>query len=134
MVEHNSNVPIYIQIKNDIKEKILSGQLKIGDKIASEIELMELYSVSRVTLRNAISELSNEGLLIKKQGKGTFVNKNKLKNKLEHLKSFSETCKLHGLIPSSKTLEVKVMIPTDEQKKFFNWMMKTRLFMYDDLD
>lgn len=117
MIDHNSDVPIYQQIKNDIKGKIISGKLKSGNKIASEIDLMKEYGVSRVTLRNAISELSNEGLLIKKQGKGTYVNKCKLKNKLEHLKSFTETCNAEGLTSKSKTIITDIIIPSDEQKE-----------------
>ncbi len=120
MIDLQSEIPIYIQIRDDIKGKILSGKLACGDKIASEQKLMEEYNVSRVTLRNAIAALSKEGLLIKKQGKGTFVNTRKIQNKLELLNSFTETCKGAGLCSKSKTLLSKIESPSPTQKSILN--------------
>jgi GntR family transcriptional regulator len=52
---------LYIQIKNPIKERILTGKLKSGDKIPSERELCSLFEVSRITVRQAINEAIKEG-------------------------------------------------------------------------
>ncbi len=77
--------PKYIKIKNYIIENIMSGKLKIGDKIPSENELSELFSVSRVTANTAIRELSTLGMVERIQGKGTFVkSENEFFNTIDH--------------------------------------------------
>jgi GntR family transcriptional regulator of arabinose operon len=64
---------LYSQIINDIKQQILSGVLKPGDKLPTELELAELYNVSRTTSQRALIELEREGFISRKQGKGSFV-------------------------------------------------------------
>lgn len=73
----NTIVPIYYQIKQDIKKSIVSGEFNPGDKIPSENDLSMKFNVSRLTLRQAISQLNQEGFLISKRGIGTFVTTNK---------------------------------------------------------
>lgn len=72
MIDRSSYEPIYQQVKRDIQEQILSGQIKIGDKLMSEAEMIRHYNVGRVTIRNALSELVAAGCLRKEQGLGTF--------------------------------------------------------------
>ena len=66
-------MPLYVQIVGNIKYAIDSGELKVGDRLPSETELGKRYSVSRITVRRAISELVDAGYLVKRQGRGTFV-------------------------------------------------------------
>ena len=70
-------MPIYYQIKETINDWIISGEYKAGSKIPSENELAEIFQVSRLTVRRAISMLIQEGLLHSKRGEGTFVTTNK---------------------------------------------------------
>jgi GntR family transcriptional regulator len=65
--------PLYRQIKLLITQSLVSGEWGPGDPIPSEIELATRYSVSQGTVRKAVSELADENLLIRYQGKGTFV-------------------------------------------------------------
>ena len=65
--------PLYQQIKILITQSLISGEWRPGDAIPSEIELASRYHVSQGTVRKAISELADENLLIRHQGKGTFV-------------------------------------------------------------
>jgi GntR family transcriptional regulator len=65
--------PLYIQVKQDLKNKIEEGYWKPGDKITSELELCDYYDVSRITIREAINELVWEDYLVRKRAKGTFV-------------------------------------------------------------
>lgn len=67
------NEPKYLIIKKDIQIKIENRDFALGAKIPSEAELRGQYEVSRHTIRQAISELVNEGYLVKQQGSGTFV-------------------------------------------------------------
>lgn len=72
-VRFNSTKSLYKQIKDRLKEQINTGEYKNGEKIPSERELCDLYKVSRITVRQAINEAVNEGLLYKVQGKGTYI-------------------------------------------------------------
>ena len=65
--------PLYYQIKTLLKSKILSGELKANGRFPSETELCSQYNVSRPTIRQALGELINEGLIYRDRGKGTFV-------------------------------------------------------------
>ena len=73
MVDKKSNIPYYIQIKEDLLEKINSGFYKTGKKIPTEIELSNIYEVSRITIREAIKELINENRIEVFKGRGMYV-------------------------------------------------------------
>ncbi|MBF7095670.1 GntR family transcriptional regulator [Alkalibacter mobilis] len=64
---------LYLSVVEDIKKKIIAAQLKPGDMLKSESELMKEYNVSRMTLRKSLSLLSNEGYIYSIPGKGNFV-------------------------------------------------------------
>lgn len=65
--------PLYIQIKQHLLNQIHTGKVKPGEKLPSEKELTDLFSVSRITVRNALAELQSEGMISRVSGKGTFV-------------------------------------------------------------
>jgi GntR family transcriptional regulator len=65
--------PLYRQIKTLITQSLVSGEWRPGESIPSEIELASRYSVSQGTVRKAVGELAEERLLVRQQGKGTFV-------------------------------------------------------------
>ena len=73
VIEKVNPMPLYLQLKNQIKKEIRTGLLKAGDKLPSEAQLQKEYGMSRVTVRNAMEELAAEGYIIKVQGKGSFV-------------------------------------------------------------
>lgn len=73
MLDQNIPTPLYEQLKIAIKEKINQKIYRPGERMPSEAELEAEYQVSRITVRRAIKELCEEGILIRKQGKGTFV-------------------------------------------------------------
>ena len=72
MMIMDSSKPLYLQVKADIKNRILSKQYMPGDKLPTENELSDQYNVSKITIRKAIQNLSDEGYVNKVQGKGTF--------------------------------------------------------------
>lgn len=88
--------PVYIQIHNQIKKDIEAGKWKIGEKIPSERELAENFSVSRMTLRQAIQTLVDEGILERKIGSGTFVARKKVQEKMSGITSFTEITEAQG--------------------------------------
>lgn len=110
-IDKNSPIPVYYQLKEDIKKKINKGIWKVGQCIDSERELSETYSVSRMTVRQALGELVQEGILIREKGKGTFVCEPKVKQK--DIMSFSDMVKKMGLKLETKVIDFK-RIPTPE--------------------
>lgn len=106
-VKFDPSKSLYIQIKNRIKKQILTGQFKIGDKIPSERELCLLFGVSRITVRQAINEAINEGLLFTVQGKGTFVadyGDYKISQGLSRITPFKESLSGAGLSAGTRLL------------------------------
>lgn len=69
----DSEIPLYSQLMGIIKRSITSGALKVGDLLPSEAELCRSYDISRNTVRQAIGALEEEGFVVRKRGKGTFV-------------------------------------------------------------
>ncbi len=72
-LDKKSFVPIYHQLKEAFREMIESRKLKPGSKIPSEVELAARYGISRMTARRAITELTKDGLVVRRHGKGTFT-------------------------------------------------------------
>ncbi|MDF2698687.1 MAG: phnF [Haloplasmataceae bacterium] len=114
--------PIYQVIENDIKEKLKSGVLTQGDMIPSENELKEEYSVSRMTVRQALNNLVNEGYLFRHKGKGTFVNTLKIEKKIQGLLGFSEEMRRMNRKVSNKIISIQSLLADDEvaAKLFLN--------------
>jgi len=72
-VDASSAVPLYAQVKDAIRARFASGDLKPGDKLPGEVAWGEQLGISRLTVHRALRELVSEGLLIRQRGKGTFV-------------------------------------------------------------
>jgi GntR family transcriptional regulator len=109
MLDEKAPVALYYQLKEILFAKIKSNEWPINSKIPTERELCELFKVSRITVRQALSELEQEGYLYRKQGKGTFVTAPKIEQRLAHFYSFSEEIKEMGYSPSSKMLAFSIM-------------------------
>jgi DNA-binding GntR family transcriptional regulator len=73
MINKFSSVPLYLQLKDLIIKKIENNEFPPDSQIPSEQDLCQMYDISRPTVRQAISELTNSGYLYKSKGKGTFV-------------------------------------------------------------
>ena len=91
MIEHNSSKPLYLQIKENIEEKVRMGKYSVGSKLPSENELCKHFSVSRITIRQALDLLENEGMTHSIHGKGTFVKANIIDSNLNKINSFGAT-------------------------------------------
>lgn len=111
MINKNLPLPIYYQLEEIIKNLIERGDLKPGDMIPSEREYSEKYEISRMTVRQAINNLVNDGFLVRRQGKGTFVAKQKIEQPLKGLTSFSEDMKSRGMEPSTKLIDFQIISP-----------------------
>ncbi|MFD1738033.1 GntR family transcriptional regulator [Bacillus salitolerans] len=103
MIDTNNPIPLHLQIKNVIANDIKKGVYK--EKIPSERDLMDRFSVSRTTVREAVSHLVQDGVLEKIHGKGTFISQTPPVHEwLDSLNSLTETVKRMGMVPGSKLL------------------------------
>src|SRR4051812_20574632 len=100
MINKNSPIPIYYQLEEHIKGLIEEGVLKPGDVLPPEREYAEKYQISRMTVRQAFTQLVNEGYLFRLQGKGTFVAERKIEKTLQGIISFTEDMRARGLKPA----------------------------------
>jgi GntR family transcriptional regulator len=97
-------VPLYHQLKQIVRGEIEQGIYKPGDRLPSEPELMQRYNVSRITVRQAFTELEHEGVVVRRHGKGTYVAEPRIEQDLVRLTDFVEDMELAGLAPSSQVL------------------------------
>lgn len=105
------------QIEKFLLEKIDNKEYKPGAKIPTESELLEQFSVSRMTVNRALSTLRNKGIIYSIRGKGTFVRREAVPKKLNVLTSFTEEMKTRGITPVTKTLEFAYTSMGFEQEK-----------------
>lgn len=101
-------LPKYYIIKKELIEKINREELKTDEMLPSERELMEQYSVSRITVRKAVDEMASEGYLYKVQGKGTFVKGDTRTTGLSIISSCTSEIIRQGFKPSRKVLSCGV--------------------------
>jgi GntR family transcriptional regulator len=113
MINKNTPIPIYYQLQEQLRNKIEAGELKPGTPLPSERDMSETYNISRMTVRQALNNLMNEGLLTRIKGKGTFVAEKKIEQPLMKLTGFSEDMRMRGIEPGSKLISFKVVDAED---------------------
>lgn len=96
--------PLYIQLREIIREKIDGGDYAPGTCIPSESQLSETYGINRISVRSALASLEQEGMLRSVQGKGVFVVGPKLERDMETLGGFRQTMREREQSPSTKVL------------------------------
>ncbi len=99
-LDDTSAQPLYQQLQRALRGAIESGVIGPDDALPPERDLAEMLKVSRITVRKAIDELVEDGLLIRKQGSGTFVS-NRVEKNFAKLTSFSEDMRARGREPRS---------------------------------
>jgi len=104
MIDKQSPIPIYYQIEEYLKKMIETGKFAINQGIPSERELSGTFKVSRMTIRQAMNDLVNEGYLYRRKGKGTFVAEPKIEQPLQGLTSFTEDMIKRGMVPLTHVL------------------------------
>lgn len=90
----NDHAPRYVQIAEDLKSRI--GAMNAGDRLPSEPQLARQFAVSRFTVARAVEQLSDEGLIVRRQGSGTFVAEAPLRRAPGYLLSFTEAVEAAG--------------------------------------
>jgi GntR family transcriptional regulator len=102
-----SPLPLYVQIRNNLRRKILEGSYAIHERLPSENEFMNAFGVSRITIRQALRDLHNEGLVFSAQGKGTYVSKPKAVQNVQRLQGFGEAMAKQGYEATARLLSIQ---------------------------
>lgn len=118
-IDEKSNIPNYLQLIMQIKEKIFSGVLKENDQLPSIRNLAKELNIAIITIKRAYDDLEREGYVETRQGKGCFVKKVSL-NKLKDLKEQETSEKLKKIIEEAK----KYGLSNDELKNIINSILE----------
>lgn len=102
-------VPVYVQIRERLREDITGGNLKRGEKLPAEHELAARFNVSRMTIRESIEDLVNQGLLYRRHGVGTFVAVPHLQRDHTRLTSFFDKAQEEGIKVRASLLKLEVV-------------------------
>jgi GntR family transcriptional regulator len=111
-LHNHSPIPLYYQLKDLLEEQIASGSFQPGEMIPSENQLCKSYQISRTTVRQALNELVGSGVLVRTQGKGTFVSKSFLEKPAARLSGFNQNMKEIGVKPGSEVLQFAPIVPS----------------------
>ncbi len=126
-LEKRSQSPLYQQLMNRLKNDILAGVYPSGARIPSEQVLCDTYGVSRVTVRKAMLDLVQEGLLVRRQGKGTFVADERIQRDLQQITSFSDACRANGHCAGARPISAEWTIATPEDVEKLGVAAESRL-------
>lgn len=121
------SLPLYIQVKSRIEEDVI-GRLRPNDLIPSEHVLMEKYDVSRTTIRKALEQLNQEGIVYKKHGIGTFVSEEKMRQQLANYSGFSRQMEKMGYTIKYTVLEQTIIPCNNELAKRLDISLNEKVF------
>lgn len=102
--------PLYLQISQILKNKIVNKEYEYGEYIPSEAELQSIYDVSRITARQAIQELEREGMVVRSRGKGTKVTYlKKIEEYMTTIKSFTDEMKERNIQVATRFAHISIV-------------------------
>jgi GntR family transcriptional regulator len=108
-VNKQSPVPLYHQLEAILLEQINKGEFQVNDRLPAEHELATEFGVSKITIRQALSNLAAAGVVRRDQGRGTFIAEPKVETGPRELTSFSQEMRRRGARPSSVVLQKEVI-------------------------
>ena len=121
-------IPLYYQVMRSLKEDIVAGRFAPEERLPSELELTEMFKVSRVVVRQALQILEDEGLIDRLKGKGTFVNKDATAEEVPVLSGYIEDFLRVGLSTKAKVLQFGIVKATPDLATVFHADEGTELF------
>lgn len=122
-------IPLYHQLKTILLNKIEEGEWKPEEQLPTESELANQFNVSKITVRQALKEIADLGIVRREQGRGTFVEKPKVQQGPRALTGFTDEMRRHGLPAASKVLEKSIMEATPELAEALQVPVGSRLFV-----
>lgn len=118
----------FVVIKSALLDLIESGQMKPGDKVASENRLAEQFSVSRMTSRRAITELVTEGILFRSQGLGTFVSDHRPMSSILNIRSIDDEILQRGHRYSNQVIHAQGVCADEQQSAWLGVNIAASVF------
>lgn len=112
-LDRSSPIPLYFQVARQIEQAIEQGRLQPGSRLGNEIQLADSYGLSRLTLRRAIQELVNKGLLVRKRGVGTQVVHGQVRRPVELTSLYDDLARANQK-PSTQVLVHETVPAPDE--------------------
>jgi GntR family transcriptional regulator len=112
LLDREAPMPLYFQLREALLREIRERGMKSGDRLPTESEIELSYRVSRATIRQALAELEDDGVIRRVQGLGTFVASTKIRH-VPRLLSFSELARSQGFVPSHRMLSSEVVPATE---------------------
>ena len=121
-INNQNAYPLYAQIADEMRLNIKTEKWQEGERIPTEMELCDIYHVSRITVRKAIDELMKENLLFRERAKGTFVKKifQEEENRFTIVKGFTQELQERGKHAKTVHVEVEVSYADTRLAKFLN--------------
>jgi GntR family transcriptional regulator len=113
-MQPHSPTPLYAQIKDILRARILEGTYQPHEQMPSESEMIAAFDVSRITVRQALNDLQIEGLIFRMHGKGTFVSKPKAFQDLGRLQGFGEAMRQMGYETFARVVAMRTVTPTPQ--------------------
>lgn len=118
LVDKSSQIPLYTQLADIIKEMINNKELQEGHYLMSERDICKIQNISRMTVNKAIISLVNDGILERRQGKGTFVSYKKQNLTYAKMQGFTEIAKNKNLNVKNKILKFELKTPSNKVKEY----------------
>lgn len=103
----DGSVPLWLEISRKIEKDIEDGKFAVGDILPNEYQLCDIYSVSRITIRGALSRLNDLGKIKRIKGKGTIVTLERIKEPLLKISGFTDEMKEKGIVPSTSYANIE---------------------------
>ncbi len=122
----DNNTPLYLQLARNLRHHIAGGGIDPGNALPSERELTEMTGLSRVTVRKSINQLIEEGILVRKQGSGTFVAR-RIETPGSVLSSFTDDAHSRGENPGVIWMIKAYAQPTEEEAAMLRIAPSTRV-------
>lgn len=132
-LDHNSPIPLHIQIEEQIRVAIKGDEYQGGKKLPNEMDLSKQLGISRSTLRQSLNKLMIEGLLVRKKGVGTFVKKSGINSKAQNWQSFSQEMKTLGVTIKNYELHISWVYPDDQLCLFFDIAKNVKILKLERL-
>ena len=124
-----SEVPLFYQLNILLRDAILSGHYRPGDRMPSEAELCATYGISRTTVRYALDRLTAEGYVTRLHGKGTFVTVPTPKWGLSMDPSWARAMRARGIAPEVQSLLVERRPATSELREYLTLASDTVIYL-----
>ena len=119
-IDRKSKIPLYEQLKLVLQDQILLGELAPGMLLPTEHQLCQKYDISRITVRNALSDLEQSGLIERIQGRGSMVKSKTIRQSSREVQGFTQSMARQGERPYSELIEKNIIVANPALENHFH--------------